>query len=77
MMLSTIAMIAGCGFTRLVSGGHVPPWTPLVFILAFARPDATGIFSAYLSVLLVVNVISLIFDYNDLRLWLRGDRAPA
>ncbi|AOW14168.1 hypothetical protein LPB72_06410 [Hydrogenophaga crassostreae] len=74
MALSWIALFYSRGFSKLVSAGHVFPWTPLVLLLIFARPEAAGAYGVYLTVLLVIDLISLAFDYNDARLWLRGDR---
>lgn len=74
MMASIATLILHRGFSKLVSGGHVFFWTPLVFILVFTRPVATGAYDTYLYILLAANLFSLVFDINDLRLWLRGDR---
>lgn len=68
MLFSMGALIAYRGFSKMVSGGHVFLWTPLVLFLIFARPDATGLYSTYLTVLVCANAFSLIFDINDLRL---------
>lgn len=76
MVISTIITIAHRGFSKLVSGGHVITWTPLVLLLILAFPDGTATYQTFLGVLLVVNSISLVFDINDLRLWFR-DRARA
>lgn len=75
IILSKVAVIYSGGLSRLVGIGHIVGWTPLVLMLAFARPEASGAYDVYLTLLLVVNSISLIFDFNDLRLWLNGDRA--
>ena len=75
MVISLTAVIAGRGFTKLVSAGHVLTWTPLVLILMFAPPEASGTYASFLTVLLVTNTFSLFFDFNDLRLWYNGDRA--
>lgn len=75
MVISLTAVIAGRGFTKLVSAGHVLTWTPLVLILMFAPPEASGTYANFLTVLLVTNTFSLLFDFNDLRLWYNGDRA--
>ncbi|HIP24620.1 MAG TPA: hypothetical protein EYG79_13665 [Rhodobacteraceae bacterium] len=56
---------------------HLIPWTILVGILLFARPEATGLYDTYLWVLLGTNTISLLFDYPDAIKWFRGDRKPA
>tara|TARA_R110002096_G_scaffold137245_6_gene290459 strand:+ start:239 stop:430 length:192 start_codon:yes stop_codon:yes gene_type:complete len=57
-----------------MSAGHVVAWTPLVVLLILARPEASGVYDTFLTVLLVTNLISLVFDVNDLRLWQQGDR---
>ena len=69
MALTVAIVIASGGFSKVAAAGHVLPWTPLVFMLAFARPEGSAIYGAFLTVLLVVNVISLAFDFNDLRVW--------
>ena len=80
MALTVAIVIASGGFSKVAAAGHVLPWTPLVFMLAFARPEGTAIYGAFLTVLFVVNVISLAFDFNDLRIWFSsraGIRAQA
>lgn len=69
MALTVAIVIASGGFSKVAAAGHVLPWTPLVFMLAFARPEGSAIYGTFLTVLLVVNVISLAFDFNDLRVW--------
>ena len=69
MILTVLIVIAMGGFTKLASAGHILPWTPLVLMLIFARPEGTAIYQIFLTVLLVTNAISLAFDLNDLRLW--------
>ncbi len=63
------------GFSRLISAGHIVTWTPLVLLLLFMRPEATGVYDTFLTVLLSINLTSLVFDLNDVRLWLQGDRS--
>ena len=72
MVLTVAIVIASGEFTKLASAGHILPWTPLVLMLAFARPDGTDFYQMFLTVLLVTNLISLAFDFNDLRLWLKS-----
>ncbi len=73
--LSMIAAIYSGGLSRLVGLGHVIAWIPLIVILVFTPPLATGAHNAYLTLLLVINTVSLVFDINDFRLWLAGERA--
>lgn len=72
MIITVAIVIAVGGFFKLAAAGHVLPWTPLVLILTFARPDGTAVYQAFLTALLVINVISLAFDLNDLRIWLKS-----
>ena len=70
-MAFTVAIVfATGGFSKVAAAGHVLPWTPLVLMLTFARPDGSAVYQTFLTVLLVTNVISLAFDFNDLQTWL-------
>ncbi len=74
IVLSKVAVSYAGGLTRLVSVGHIVGWVPLVLMLLFARPFADGAYDTYLTILLIMNTISILFDLNDFRLWLSGDR---
>ena len=69
------------GFSKLMSLPHLILWTPLVALIVWALwfGDAalSSIFAGFLVVLLVIDVVSLVFDYPDFFKWLRGDRATA
>jgi len=75
MILGFIPLFMYRGFTLLVGGGHVLIWTPLVLFLIFARPQGSAAYNIYLWILLIVNLISLVFDYKDLFRWLGGARS--
>lgn len=77
MLPNIWVMIHDRGLSKLMAIPHIIPWTLLVALLVFARPMATGLYDAYLWVLLAVNVVSLFFDYPDAVKWLTGDRAVA
>lgn len=64
------------GFSNTMALPHVVIWTPLVIWIAIMLKSGTvgGGFAAYLWVLLVVNLISLAFDFLDTRDWLKGVR---
>lgn len=67
-MAMTVAIVfATGGFNKIAAAGHILPWTPLVIMLAFFKPEGTAIYGTFLTILLVTNVISLIFDFNDVR----------
>ena len=70
MVLTVIIVMVSGGFTKLAAAGHILVWTPLVLMLVFSNPAGSEIYQMYLMVLLIVNSISLAFDYNDIRLWL-------
>ena len=72
MILTVAIVIATGGFSKLAAAGHVLPWTPLVWILIVAKPDGTAVYQAFLTALLVINLISLAFDFNDLRICLKS-----
>jgi len=75
MTITTITLILERGFSRLAGAGHVIAWTPLVLMLVFAKPEGSAAYGTYLTILLMVNLISLVFDFEDGWKWLRGDRA--
>lgn len=72
MIMTVAIVIAMGGFTKLAAAGHILPWTPLVLMLIFAKPEGAAIYQTFLTVLLVTNVVSLAFDFNDLRLWFKS-----
>ncbi|MEM7303170.1 MAG: hypothetical protein AAF468_18975 [Pseudomonadota bacterium] len=72
-MFLTVAIVFASGeFTKAAGIGHVVAWTPLIFMLTFARPEGSAIYQTFLTVLLVINVIALAFDYNDVRIWIQS-----
>jgi len=82
-LLANIAMLSNLpiilcerGFTKAMALPHLIPWTILVGVLLFFRPAATGAYDHYLFALLIVNMISLLFDYPDSVAWLRERRSP-
>ena len=77
MLMNLPVMLYDRGFSKMMALPHLIPWTILVAILLFARPEATGTYATFLWILLGADVISLLFDYPDARKWLGGDRAPA
>jgi len=77
MLLNIPVMFYDRGMSKLMSIPHLLPWTVLVLLIIFRRPEATGLYSTFLWALLVVNLISLAFDYVDALKWLKGDRAIA
>lgn len=77
MLLNVPIMLFDRGFSKMMALPHLLPWTLLVGILLFTRPEAGGAFSTYLWLLLAIDLISLGFDYPDAMKWLKGDRSAA
>ena len=76
VILSTAPAFFERGISKAAALGHIIPWTILVLHIAFARPEGISAgFDTYLTILAVVNGISLAFDYVDSWKWIRGDRA--
>ncbi|MEM7256462.1 MAG: hypothetical protein AAF404_03635 [Pseudomonadota bacterium] len=69
-MVVLLVFITG-GFNKVVAAGHILPWVPLVLMIAFTNLGGSELYQTFLKVLMVINTISLAFDFNDLRLWLK------
>jgi len=77
MLANTVLLLVQRGFSKAMALPHILPWTGLVIWLAFVLSGdgiASGGLRTYLGILLVVDVISLVFDYIDMVKWFRGDR---
>lgn len=73
MALNLPIMLKERGFSRTMALPHVLLWTPLVILLAGRLTEG----SALVALILVVDVISLAFDYVDAWKWTRGAREVA
>ena len=81
MALNLPILLMERGLSKAMSLPHVLLWTPLVIVLAqavFTGGDGpSDVQDIALIVLLVVDLVSLTFDYPDAVKWWRGDRAIA
>ena len=77
MLINVPIMIVERVFSKTMALSHVPLWTWLVIWLLFCRPEGTVAYESYLLALLIVDAISLAFDYPDTYRWWKGDRAVA
>lgn len=77
ILINVPVMIVERGFSKTMALSHIPLWTWLVVWLLISRPEGTPAYESYLLVLLIVDAISLAFDYPDTLRWLKGDRAVA
>lgn len=62
------------GLSKLTAVGHLIPWTILIAYIVFAGLEVSATYEIYLTVLAIVNGISLVFDYIDSFKWAKGDR---
>ena len=73
MALNLPIMLMERGFSRTMALPHVVLWTPLVLLLIGRLAEG----GALVALILLVDVVSLAFDYVDAVKWWRGDRAVA
>ncbi len=74
MLINVPVMIIERGFPKVMALSHLPLWTPLVIWLIVARPEGSSAYQTYLWILLVVDLVSLGFDYPDAWRWWKGER---
>ena len=79
MALNGVIMLVERGFSKAMAIPHVVIWVPLVIGVAGMLWNGVvgGGYAAYLAVLLVVDGISLLFDFKDGWAWWRGERQVA
>ena len=75
MLLSGLPVPFQRGISKAASIGHLVPWTALVAYIVFATPQGSAAYGQYLTLLTLLNSVSLAFDFVDSFKWLRGDRA--
>ena len=73
-----VFMHAQMGMVRLLGIVHVVLWIPMVWVLwqRLRNDPPTKIYSAAIILLMVIASAALVFDINDVRRWLLGERAP-
>lgn len=75
MILNLPIILVQRGMSKMMSLPHIPPWTLLVILLVVQRPaGGPDSYQSFLTILLVVDCISLAFDYVDGWKWWKGDR---
>jgi hypothetical protein len=77
MAPNAVLMFTRRGFSKTMAVPHLFAWIPLVVLIAVlltADTDMTTGYTGYLSVLLIVDVVSLAFDIPDTMKWLRYRR---
>jgi len=63
------------GFSKAMSLSHLVFWIPLVLLIPSTQFLAISDgYSLYLWILLLINLVSLVFDVAEARAWWRGDR---
>jgi hypothetical protein len=77
MMPNLPIMLIDRGLSKRMALPHLVIWTPLVILLVWLLTGLVGADPLYmnmLALLLVVDLVSLAFDYPDAFKWWRGDR---
>ena len=77
MLPNVLIIFKERGFSKMMAWPHLLPWSILVIWLLVSPPVGSAAYGSYLLILLVVDAISLAFDYPDARKWWQGDRAIA
>jgi len=80
LLVNSVFMLAERGFSKAMALPHLLFWTPLLLVILWMEMSFPGfppLLKNYLWILLVVDVVSLVFDYSDALKWKRGDRAVA
>jgi len=77
MVLSLAPFPFERGLSMLTEIDHLVPWSILVAHIFLARPEAGSAYDVYLTILAVVNTISLAFDYTGSYKWHKGERGVA
>lgn len=80
--LNLPVMIVQRGFSKLMALPHILCWTPLLVWLIAASVNTGPLLLSekeqlLLLALIAVNLVSLIFDFRDMQLWLKGERSIA
>ena len=78
LLINTVILFLNGGMSKVLAIPHLIFWLPLQIILGYRLMNATDLSSFetnYLIVMLVINGISLCFDFYDTRDWWKGNRA--
>ncbi|WP_298848562.1 hypothetical protein [uncultured Ruegeria sp.] len=78
MALNVPIMVAARGMSGAMALPHIVCWVPLVVIVALllsSEEILSPAFVRFLWVLLIVDIVSLIFDFRDAAHWFRGRQA--
>lgn len=78
MIPNLVLMLLERGFSKAMSFSHLVFWIPLALLIPTTLYlDIAPGYGLYLWVLLVVDLVSLVFDVADARAWGRGNRGIA
>ena len=76
---TTNLLYAKMGYVKLLGLPHILFWTPLVIYLytVLRKPEVGKVPTVIITIVSIVILISLVFDYTDVIKYLLGDRAAA
>ena len=84
MLPNAFILASERGLSKMMAIPHIMIWTPLCLLLAWllyghssGGTELSDTYACYLIALLVIDSISLGFDFPDTLKWFRGDRAIA
>ncbi|MBO9450339.1 hypothetical protein J7426_08745 [Tropicibacter sp. R16_0] len=78
MALNLPILLIERGFSKAMAFPHILLWTPLLGVISGQlQGEVSDGFFRFLVVLVIVDVISLLFDYADAIKWWQGDREVA
>ena len=80
MAPNLVVMAVERGFSRTMAWPHVILWPPLIVLIIYLLSANVALPASYVLVLklvLVVDIISLVFDIPDVRKWWTGERSIA
>ncbi|MCG7491979.1 hypothetical protein [Thalassobius sp. Cn5-15] len=79
MLPNMLIMALDRGISKAMSISHLLFWIPLVVIVSkeLAMGELTPVYTAFLGILLMVDLVSLGLDIPESIKWLRGERAIA
>jgi len=78
MALNLPILLIERGFSKAMAFPHILLWTPLLGVISGQlQGEVSDGFFRFLVLLVIVDVISLLFDYADAIKWWQGDREIA
>lgn len=78
--INSIILLLNGGFSKVLAVPHLLLWIPLQAILLwryFTVPDLSSFEATYILIIVIINGISIVFDFYDTWEWMKGNRDVA